>query len=388
MNSRIGAQLAVGSFCSVHEIADDRAIVAKIFSNERQCVRTIRAARAIESANSEEQRAHIERVLSICAHAKCTGEGGDLSLRIYPCVLMPRYAVSLSAVLANYNRENGTGFPAIIIVAIARQLFEALTALERARVVHGDIKPANIMLRAPPVFDSRSVTSFDLVLCDFGSSRIAREQCDPAVVGTIGYVAPEIVLEESYTFAADIWAAMATMLTFITGEHPLDPTWRDNLSYDIDMRGIAARNCAGASLDAATPCESSDGARGEAQCEAQCEALPDSASHDTSAGLTDDIDFATKYAMIVLMYRLIGSPPAAFCELSRARECYYNGAPRYHLTMRPGTLEQFLDCNYKGLNVGHTKLLSTFLRLGLRYLPQERLSARDILNHRFFASAR
>lgn len=68
-------------------------------------------------------------------------------------------------------------------------------------VVHGDIKPANILI------SDRGTA----LICDFGHARIYTETrtLDPAAVSTVRYMAPELHSEEhesSFTTKTDIWA--------------------------------------------------------------------------------------------------------------------------------------------------------------------------------------
>ncbi|GAB6903405.1 hypothetical protein JCM9957A_64970 [Kineosporia succinea] len=91
-------------------------------------------------------------------------------------------------------------------------LAEALDDIHAHRVLHRDIKPANIIL---------SVTGPQLI--DFG---IARAEEQPGLtqmgmtMGTPGYVAPEVLLEQEIGPAADVFALGATMAFAATGRAP------------------------------------------------------------------------------------------------------------------------------------------------------------------------
>ncbi len=98
--------------------------------------------------------------------------------------------------------------------SIVRQVAAALETAHRAGVIHRDLKSANIMLAGARV-----------VLTDFGLSRVApregaTEGSSHAVVGTVAYLAPEIVEGAEPTPAVDIYALGVVMYEMATGALP------------------------------------------------------------------------------------------------------------------------------------------------------------------------
>ncbi len=99
-------------------------------------------------------------------------------------------------------------------------LAQAAAALEHLHtqdppVVHGDVKPANLIL----------TSSGRIVLVDFGLSSTPTDDLRRA--GTAGYVAPEVAAGARPTAAADVYSFAATALTLLTGEPPSGdaPRW-------------------------------------------------------------------------------------------------------------------------------------------------------------------
>ena len=95
-------------------------------------------------------------------------------------------------------------------IEIGRQLAEALAHAHRLKVVHRDVKPANVL--------------FDRVgrvrLADFGIARLAdatRITATGAVVGTAPYLAPEQVEGRSVGPAADVYALGLVVLECLAG---------------------------------------------------------------------------------------------------------------------------------------------------------------------------
>jgi serine/threonine protein kinase len=379
--------IASGAFCTVHTVEGRANIVAKVYSRPYQCARALRAIDAIkESTTSPEQLAHIESVIDIGARATFDGS----VLHICPFVIMPKYEVNFGDYVHAYTDEHGTGLPAIAVLATARQLFGALSVLERARIVHGDIKPSNLMFRATPIFALDSITSFDIVLCDFGSARILAPDvvsCHPAIVGSDGFIAPEIMLGLGYSFSADVWSAMSTIMSAITGDKSFDPYNGDCLDFGEGTESAFA--------DEKDDDEDEDD--GFAQLSSQSDQMSGSRtsvappSHEATmasapssmSATSDDIDFMQMYAMIFAMYAILGAPPASFCEIADAY--YVNGAPRYHRNAHPGSINNFLTVNYS-LGPNHVHEVSSFLTLGLQYMPQDRASAARILASQFLSN--
>jgi hypothetical protein len=120
-----------------------------------------------------------------------------------------RYVPGLS--LHQHIREHGpiTG-PDLRWFAFG--LAEAVIAVHQVGVLHRDIKPSNVLL------EGRSP-----VLIDFGLARLAE---DPRLthtgwlLGTPGYLAPEILYGEDATTASDVHAWAATLVFAATGRPP------------------------------------------------------------------------------------------------------------------------------------------------------------------------
>jgi serine/threonine-protein kinase len=97
---------------------------------------------------------------------------------------------------------------------IVREVADALAAAHQARVVHRDIKPSNVIL-------DRDGSAH---LIDFGIAQAAEVSSQltgtGSVVGTLRYLAPEVLRGEVATPASDVWALGALAYLLVDGRPP------------------------------------------------------------------------------------------------------------------------------------------------------------------------
>lgn len=108
--------------------------------------------------------------------------------------------------------------------SVARQLLLGLRAAHQAGILHRDFKSENVMLRTEP---DGQITA---IILDFGLARalnesgsIATTQAQgQALVGTIGYMAPEQIEGEALTCSSDLYAFGVVWYEMLTGRLPFD----------------------------------------------------------------------------------------------------------------------------------------------------------------------
>eukprot|EP01029_Cantina_marsupialis_P004278 TRINITY_DN1430_c1_g2_i1.p1 TRINITY_DN1430_c1_g2~~TRINITY_DN1430_c1_g2_i1.p1 ORF type:complete len:1159 (+),score=305.50 TRINITY_DN1430_c1_g2_i1:80-3556(+) len=104
-------------------------------------------------------------------------------------------------------------FNEVLIKVYTKQILEGLDYLHRHRVLHRDIKGANILV------DSSGICK----LSDFGASRILNKITagqQASMRGTPYWMAPEVVNQQSPGRQADIWSVGCTIIEMATGQPP------------------------------------------------------------------------------------------------------------------------------------------------------------------------
>ncbi|KAF9350216.1 hypothetical protein BGX34_001349 [Mortierella sp. NVP85] len=121
------------------------------------------------------------------------------------------------------------------------QVAHAIRYLHEERgVVHRDIKPENILFEPIPIIPSPGYTPDEenkedegvfipgiggggigrVKIADFGLSKIVWDEQTMTPCGTVGYTAPEIVKDERYSKAVDMWALGCVLYTLLVGFPP------------------------------------------------------------------------------------------------------------------------------------------------------------------------
>lgn len=105
--------------------------------------------------------------------------------------------------------------------SIVGQLLELLDRLHSAGIVHGDIKPENIIYN--PITNR-------IFLVDFGSATVINSHLSGVTGGSLGYMAPELLKGAEPSTKTDMWAVGVLLYILVTGYPPFfsDPDFRTN----------------------------------------------------------------------------------------------------------------------------------------------------------------
>mmetsp|Transcript_3880 Transcript_3880/g.5723 ORF Transcript_3880/g.5723 Transcript_3880/m.5723 type:complete len:719 (+) Transcript_3880:125-2281(+) len=111
-----------------------------------------------------------------------------------------------------------------VIFSYTRHILKGLVYLHSQRVIHRDLKCANVLLSTAGV----------VKLADFGVSKKIKDIQEndmkdaESCVGSPYWMAPEVVLYQGYDTSCDVWSLGCTIIEMATARHP----WKD---YDNPM---------------------------------------------------------------------------------------------------------------------------------------------------------
>ncbi|ELP84489.1 dual specificity protein kinase CLK2, putative [Entamoeba invadens IP1] len=122
-------------------------------------------------------------------------------------------------------------FSLSFIRSVAKQLLLFLSFLHSKGIIHCDIKPENIMLKNDAYdivtisddtcADPESVSVFpkheEIKVIDFGLATFSDNRLHFSTVGTRPYCSPEMILQNGWTYATDLWSVGCTLLEMYLG---------------------------------------------------------------------------------------------------------------------------------------------------------------------------
>lgn len=130
--------------------------------------------------------------------------------------------------LWSYLRQGGPGQPYFTVPKsywLTLGLVRGLHRLHKANIVHGDLKPANIVVRAE---------SNRLIMIDFGTAWTGERAWNRPKQATAGYAAPEQWQDKALVdHRADQFAVSAMLFQMLTGELPYDGLGGGAVEFDV-----------------------------------------------------------------------------------------------------------------------------------------------------------
>ena len=125
---------------------------------------------------------------------------------------------------------NCCGLPSGAVLHVLRDLSSAVEYLHSQRIIHRDLKPDNIVLQPNHGVRPRRLLddpyyNMTFKLIDLGyAKKLGFGSMTASFVGTVKYIAPEILESESeYSFTADFWSLGTLAFEIMVGRRPFFP---------------------------------------------------------------------------------------------------------------------------------------------------------------------
>jgi serine/threonine protein kinase len=194
---------SMGAVYCARDVVLDREVALKLFPTE---------SADAQQAVRYEQEARLLARLSHPGLVTVYDAGIDATVASEP---KPYLVMELVRGTTLADRLRDGALPAPEVSALAAQLASALAHIHRREVVHRDVKPANIILRAD-AGDYPTAT-----LTDFGIARLidgTRLTMTGFAVGTANYLSPEQLTGGEVGPPSDIYSLGLVLLECLTGE--------------------------------------------------------------------------------------------------------------------------------------------------------------------------
>jgi eukaryotic-like serine/threonine-protein kinase len=200
---RIGTRIARGGMASVYEATDlrlDRTVAVKVMhpglgdDNEfaERFVREARAAARLSHPN----------VVAVY------DQGDDAGTVFLAMELIPGHT------LRDVIRKESPMSPPRAL-AMIEPVLSALASAHRAGLVHRDVKPENVLIA-----DDGRVKVADFGLAKAVSADTQHTATGGVLIGTVSYLAPELVISGRADARADVYAAGVVLFELLTGTKP------------------------------------------------------------------------------------------------------------------------------------------------------------------------
>lgn len=200
---RVGARVARGGMASVYEATDlrlDRTVAIKVMhpglgDDDEFAARFVREARAAA-------RLSHPNVVSVY------DQGEDDGVVFLAMELVPGHT------LRDTVGKEAPMSP-LRALALLEPVLSALAAAHRAGLIHRDVKPENVLIA-----DDGRVKVADFGLAKAVSADTQHTATGGVLIGTVSYLAPELVVDGRADARADVYAAGVLLYELLTGRKP------------------------------------------------------------------------------------------------------------------------------------------------------------------------
>jgi serine/threonine-protein kinase len=105
-------------------------------------------------------------------------------------------------------------------IALVEPVLSALASAHRAGLIHRDIKPENVLIATDPDSGASRVKVADFGLAKAVSADTQHTATGGVLIGTVSYLAPELVVDGRADARADVYAVGVVLYELLTGAKP------------------------------------------------------------------------------------------------------------------------------------------------------------------------
>ena len=204
-------------------------------NNKLRAIKIIDLQKIKEHLINEYDGEYIKKNLELCVNdfitefnnMKICSTNSENSVKCYEyfhnknnfAIIMELCDTNLSKVLTNRIIENGKGFSSEEILEILNQLNNVFKIMEENKIIHRDLKLENILVK----YKDKENKNYIIKLSDFGCSKRLSSLTKNYVntnVGTLPYMAPEIIKGEEYNYKCDLWSIGIIIYKLYFGKFP------------------------------------------------------------------------------------------------------------------------------------------------------------------------
>ncbi len=175
--------------------------------------------------NSSSERLRREALAMVSCRHRYVARLDDFHSLGSLCYLAMEYAPGSD--LRSFIKQYDSRLPIDLAERFFKQAAEGLSFVHRAGIIHRDLKPENILV----------INDKEIRLTDFGVSLLPGEECSIAElqsgIGTMNYMAPEIIEGRPTDNRADIYALGVVFYELISGANPFQSA---PLAKQIEIR--------------------------------------------------------------------------------------------------------------------------------------------------------
>ena len=118
--------------------------------------------------------------------------------------------------LYSYLNQRSFKIPETKAAKLIYKLAKSVSFLHTLGIIHRDLKPENILMT--DMTDEADIRISDFCIC----KRLEPEETTKEIVGTLGYMAPEVLMGMDYNFSSDVWSIGVIAYLLLTGYLPFD----------------------------------------------------------------------------------------------------------------------------------------------------------------------